>query len=58
MWIFENKISHYKIPEYKSFSKTNDYYRAGRVIIYDKDHITVQYRQFNMEYAVVLVLRD
>lgn len=58
MWIFKNKISHYKIPEYKSFGKMNDYYRAGGVIIYVIDHITVQFRQFNMEYADVLVLRD
>lgn len=41
MWIFLNKISHYKIPEYKSFGNTNDYYGAGGVIIYIKDHITV-----------------
>lgn len=34
MWIILNKISHYKIPEYKFFGKTNDYYRAGGVIIY------------------------
>lgn len=58
MWIKKSKISHYKIPEYKSFGKSNDYYRAGGVIIYVKDHITVQYRQFNMEYGDVLALRD
>lgn len=49
MWIFLNKIPHYKIPEYKSFGNTIDYYRARGIIIYVADHITVQYRQFNME---------
>lgn len=56
IWVYDSEINFYKIYGYNSFSKCNNSYRSGGVVIYYRENLTCRKRDITFKTADVVQL--